>query len=334
MKGRRFPRAAIVAALGCVLIATLGALAWRVFGPEAGADARTAVVRRGVLKAAIETSGKLAARRSTAITSAAGGAVRIVAVKEGEAVRRGDVLIVLDDGPALADIARAERAVEAAETKVGVARQRAARDDNALGEAAVAEQEAANARAALVAANDRLVATLIVAPFDGIVGAVRLGEGATYAPGGEAVAMVDPADLIVTADLDEVDRPLIDAGQEVAVTVTAFPGTPLTGRIAALSNSAQSRGGTTIYPVTVEFARPAGLDLKVGMTAELRIVTTAREGVLIVPSGVVRRAGENQYATVLRDGRQVDVPVRTGARSGDEVEIAAGLDEGDVVVLR
>ncbi len=334
MKGRRFPRTAIVAALGCVLIATLGALAWRVFGPDAGPDARTAVVRRGALKAAIETSGKLAARRSTAITSAAGGAVRIVVVKEGEAVRRGDVLIVLDDGPALADIARAERVVEAAETKVGVARQRAARDDSVIAEAAVAEQEAANARAALAAANDRLVATLIVAPFDGIVGAVRLGEGATYAPGGEAAAMVDPADLIVTADLDEVDRPLIDAGQEVAVTVTAFPGTPITGRIAALSNSAQSRGGTTIYPVTVEFSRPAALDLKVGMTAELRIVTTAREGVLIVPSGALRRAGENQYATVLRDGRQVDVPVRTGARSGDEVEIAAGLDEGDVVVLR
>src|SRR5919206_418572 len=82
---------------------------------------------------------------------------------------------------------------------------------------------ASSSRGAVAAANARLAATLLLAPFDGIVGAVRVGEGATYAPGGEALTLVDPADLIVSADLDEVDRPLVGVGQEATVTVAAFP---------------------------------------------------------------------------------------------------------------
>jgi RND family efflux transporter MFP subunit len=322
--------------LAIALVAILAVLAWQTFGQRGTGDARTVTVRRGTLKASIGTSGRLVSRNAQSITSPASGQVKIVAVREGEVVRQGDVLFVLDDTPARNDVVRAERAVEAAETRVGVARQRALTDDNALPDVAAAENEADNARAALDAANARLAATLILAPIDGVVTAVRLGEGSNYGAGSEIATIADPNDLYITADLDEIDRPLVSVGQETTVTVTAFPATQLKGRIAALSSTSQSRGGSTVYPAQITFDLPADTPLALlpGMTVDVQIVTDARAGVLIVPSSAVRRAGERQYVTVRRDGRDIDVEVRTGARSGGDVEIAGDLNEGDLIVLR
>lgn len=323
----------VVALLVAVALAIAG---WQAVGSRNGAAGATATVRRGSLKASIETSGRLVSRTTRSVSSSASGAVKIVAVREGEAVRQGDVLVVLDDAPMRAEVARAERAVEAAETRVGVARQRALTDDNALPDVAAAESEATNARAALTAANDRLVATLVVAPIDGLVSAMRVAEGSNYGAGAEIATITGASDLYVTADLDEVDRPLVTEGQEVTVTVTSFPATPLNGRLSALSATAQSRGGSTVYPVQITIARPAdgSLALLPGMTVDVRIITIARDNILLLPSSAIRRAGERQYVTVRRDGAEVEVEIRTGARSGGDVEIAGGLSEGEVVVLR
>jgi RND family efflux transporter MFP subunit len=319
-----------------LVIAALGVAIWQFAGSRTGTTAATTTVRRGSLKSSIETSGRLVSRTTRSVSSIASGTVKIVAVREGEAVKQGDVLVVLDDAPARADIQRAERAVEAAETRVGVARQRAQTDDNALPDVAAAENDAVNARAALTTANDRLTATLVLAPLDGLVSGVRVSEGSNYGAGGEIATITGANDLYVTADLDEVDRPLVTEGQEVAVTVTSFPATPLSGRLAALSATSQSRGGSTVYPVQITIERPAAtpLSLLPGMTVDVRIITNARDNILILPSGAIRRAGDRQYVTVRRGGQDTEVEIRTGARSGGDVEIADGLSEGDVVVLR
>jgi RND family efflux transporter MFP subunit len=257
-------------------------------------------------------------------------------VREGESVQRGDVLIVLDDAPARDEIARAERAVEATESKVTTARQRAQSDSSALPDATAAENDAASARAALATANDHLVATRVVAPFDGVITGVRVGEGANYGAGGELATIADASDLYATADLDEVDRPSVSIGQDATLSVTAFPAATLNGRITAVSNTSQSRGGSTVYPMQLTFDRPAdgSVALLPGMTIDVRLTVAARKGVLILPSNAIRNAGERRYVTVRRDGRTSEVEIQTGARSGGDVEIASGLAEGDVVLLR
>lgn len=332
---RQPTRRIIGAVIALAVVAALAVVGWRVFGPQT-TTARTVVVRRGDLTTTIETSGRLAARKNASISSTASGAVKIVAVREGEAVQRGDVLIVLDDAPAREEIARAERTVEAAESKVTAARQRAQNDSSTLADVAAAENDAASARAALATANDRLVATRVLAPFDGVITGVRVGEGANYGAGGELATIADASDLYATADLDEVDRPNVGVGQDATLSVTAFPATSLTGRITAVSNSSQSRGGSTVYPMQLAFDRPAdgALALLPGMTIDVRLTVAARKGVLILPSNAIRNAGERRYVTVRRDGRSIEVEIQTGARSGGDVEIASGLNEGDVVILR
>lgn len=336
MKKTLFTRRNLLLVVALLVVVALGVGLWQIIGPRTGTTAATTTVRRGSLKSSIETSGRLVSRTTRSVSSIASGAVKIVAVREGESVKQGDVLVVLDDAPARADIQRAERVVEAAETRVGVARQRAQTDNNALPDVAAAEGDAVNARAALATANDRLTATLVLAPLDGLVGGVRVSEGSTYGAGSEIATITGANDLYVTADLDEVDRPLVSEGQEVAVTVTSFPAMPLTGRLAALSATSQSRGGSTVYPVQITIERPTATPLALlpGMTVDVRIITNTRDNILILPSSAIRRAGDRQYVTARRGGQDVEVEIRTGARSGGDVEIADGLVEGDVVVLR
>ncbi len=328
-------RRIIGAVIALAVAAALAVVGWRAFGPQTTTE-QTVVVRRGDLTTTIETSGRLAARKNASISSTASGAVRIVAVREGESVQRGDVLIVLDDAPARDEIARAERAVEATEAKVNAARRRAQGDSGTLADAAAAENDAASARAALATANEHLVATRVLAPFDGVITGVRVGEGANYGAGGELATIADASDLYATADLDEVDRPSVGVGQGATLSVTAFPAASLTGRITAVSDTSQSRGGSTVYPMQLAFDRPAdgSLALLPGMTIDVRLTVAARKGVLILPSNAIRSAGERRYATVRRAGRSTEVEIQTGARSGGDVEIASGLAEGDVVILR
>ncbi len=54
---------------------------------------------------------------------------------------------------------------------------------------------------------------------------------------------------------------------------------------------------------------------------------------LLLPSSAIRHAGDREYVVVRRAGKDEEVEIRTGARSGGEVEIASGLAEGDTVVL-
>lgn len=315
-----------------LLLATAGLAVWWLTRPASTA-ARTVTVRRTTLQSTVQTTGKLVARRAASISSIAGGAVQRVPVREGDRVRRGDVLAILATQPALGDVARAERQVEAAETQLAAAEQRAVNDAGALPAAAQASRDLADARAGLAAARERLAATQILAPFDGLVATVRVTEGATYTPGAEAFTMVDPSSLVVSADLDEVDRPHVNPGQAATFTVLAFPGQPLAGTVAALSDVATTRGGTTIFPVTIDFTKPPELALLPGMGVEVTLVTEARANVLVLPDSVIRRKGDRQYVVVRANGRDQDVEVRAGVRAGGEVEIAAGLHEGDVVVL-
>lgn len=317
--------------VAAILLVVAGAIWW--LRRPASNTSTTVTVSRTALRATVETTGKLVASRTAAITSIAAGTVKLVAVREGERVRRGDVLAVLADEPARAGLAQAERQVEVAETQLTAAEQRAAADPTALPAAAQAARDLSEARAALVTARDRLAATQILAPFDGLVASARVVEGATYAPGAEAFTIVDPGQLVVSADLDEVDRPRVRAGQAATFTVLAFPGQPLTGQIAALSDVATTRGGTTIFPVTITFTMPAGLALLPGMGVEVTLVTEARADVLALPDNAIRRKGDRQYVLVRANGQDREVEVRTGVRAGGQVEIAAGLQEGDVVVL-
>jgi RND family efflux transporter MFP subunit len=143
-----------------------------------------------------------------------------------------------------------------------------------------------------------------------------------------------PSQLELIADVDELDLPNVQPGANVRFRLDAFPATEVEGRVASTSPQAEVRGGATVFAATIAFAPQPALDLRPGMNADVTIITAARENVLLVPDRALRTVGERSFVTVVTDDGEEEREVTLGYRGPGQVEIVAGLAEGERVVLR
>jgi RND family efflux transporter MFP subunit len=299
-------------------------------------DRRVALVRRDTVQATIRTIGRVQSARVLGVGSPVTAQVTMVAVRPGDRVERGDILVELDATGTERDLARARAAVDAAELRLTVAQVNASRADAGPPELTslyAASQELQSARNTLALAEDLRRATLIVAPFAGTVVTVNVRERQSYGAGGEAVVLNDLANLYITAEIDEVDLAAVAAGSAVEVTLDAHPGREFPARLITIAPTATQRQGSTIYPATIEFDRLPELNIRPGMSANVAIVTASQPNALVIPSAAVRRIGERRYVQLVRAGGTEQVEIMTGLEGDGNVEVVDGLAEGDVVVV-
>jgi HlyD family secretion protein len=188
------------------------------------------------------------------------------------------------------------------------------------------------AERALEQALAQLEGTRVHATFGGTVMQVRAQVSENVHGFTPLVRIADLTDLVIRAEIDEIDVAQVDEGQTVEISLDAFPGETLAGEIERLlPGTAEARGATT-YVAMVSFA-PATLEVRPGMSASLSIVTERAEDVLLVPRRAVQRVGRFEVVRVL-EGRQInEVVVTTGLSSDSEVEVLSGLTEGQRIVL-
>ena len=300
-----------------------------------GPERRVAEVRRGTVQATIRTIGRVQSARVLGVGSPVSAPVTLVAVRPGDRVERGDILVELDAAGVERDLARARAALEAAELRLTAAQLAAARDGGpgALAGLYTAGQEVQAARTALAQAEDQRRATLIVAPIPGTVVSVNVRERQGYGAGGEAVVLNDLTSLQIAAEIDEVDLAAVARSRGVTATLDAYPGRELPARLGTIAPAATQRQGSTIYPATVDFERPADLDIRPGMSANVAFVTASAADTLVIPAAAVRRIGERRFVQVVRAGGAEQVEVKTGLEGDGQVEVLEGLRAGDVVIL-
>ncbi|MCS7051656.1 MAG: efflux RND transporter periplasmic adaptor subunit, partial [Thermomicrobium sp.] len=255
--------------------------------------------------------------------------VRVLAVSVGDTVRAGEIVAVLDDSPLVARRDQAERQLWQAEAALA----QAETTGTPLAERLRAERQRRDAAQAYAEATAGLAQKYVVAPLDGLVTDVVVAEGAPVGAGTVLVRIVDPHMLGVGATIDEVDMRYFAGSEEVRVTVDALPGWEGRGEVVSLSQIATQQAGVVGFPLTVRLTE-ASDDLRPGMTATIHLAAVIRRNVLLVPEQAVRTVGERAFVTVLRDGKREDREVTLGLRSGGLVEVAAGLTEGEQVVLQ
>jgi len=153
-------------------------------------------------------------------------------------------------------------------------------------QATVAQREAALAQARV-----DLGRTRIASPVDGIVIKRTVERGQTVAASLQApelfVIAQNLADMQVDASIDEADVGRIRSGQQVSFTVDAFPGQTFEGVVQQVRKAAQNVSNVVTYTAVIGFANSSGRLLP-GMTANVRVVTDAREGVLKLPNAALR----------------------------------------------
>ncbi len=272
-------------------------------------------------------------------------AVVLQVLKEnGEVVRKGDLLVRLDDTAIRDSLSSAEEAGRAAAQALDQAQRQYARvktlqaegmsSQQALDDAEVRRNSAQSDRVAAdsrtVAARQQRTRTEVRAPFDGVVSDRKVSAGDTAAIGKELVKVIDPASMRFEGLVSADRMGDIKVGQQVMFRVNGFDRTDFVGKVRHVDASADST--TRQVAVIVDFA-PGTAPKIAGLYAEGRIAAGESQA-LLLPEGAVVKEGDRTYVWRVRDKLLAKVPVTLGERDArrGQVVILAGVAAGDQVL--
>jgi len=302
-------------------------------GPGARSNApayvSVAPVRSETVSQKLEALGNARANESVDISSKTSNVVTAIRFGDGQRVNRGQVLVQLDDAQTRADVAAAEAAVAESERLFNRSRELMATE--ALSKAQFDQLEAtlkAN-RAKLAAAQARLADTVIRAPFSGRVGLRRVSVGTLISPGDVITTLDDTSVIKLDFTVPENFLSSLREGLAVRATAPAFSGRSFAGKVASID----SRVDVNTRAVTVRalLANEDGA-LRPGMFLNVSLANDERE-TLIIPEQALTPEAERQYVFVVADGKAQRREVRIGARRPGTVEVLAGLNAGEQVVV-
>ncbi|HDO1313434.1 efflux RND transporter periplasmic adaptor subunit [Aeromonas veronii] len=220
---------------------------------------------------------------------------------------------------------------------------------------AASEADVANARTAVTSAKidvataqTELGYNRIVAPMDGTVLSLLTKVGQTLVSSQVVPTLLKLADLdtmTIKARISEADVIRIQSGMSVYFTLLGDPDTRYDATLRAvqlaptnLNESGSSAGGGSqaVYYYALFDVPNAQRTLRVGMTAQVSIVQGLRTGVLTIPVTAISLRLDHDYAEVdvLKQGQPMRRRIKTGLRNDVQIEVLAGLDEGEQVLLR
>lgn len=260
---------------------------------------RSVQVVRGDIEATVLATGIVQPQNRLEIRPPISGRADRILVREGEAVKKGQILAWMSstERAALLDAARARGPEELAYWE------------------------------------DLFRPTPLIAPLDGVIIARNVEPGQTITSQDAVLVMSDR--LIVKAQVDETDIAQVKPGQRALVTLDAYPEHTVAGRVDHISYESKIVNNVTIYEVDVLPDRTRDF-MRSGMTANVTFVVASRKDTLVLPVEAIRRA--NGQTTVWLpnpsgQGRPVSKEVELGLTDGKRVEVLSGLPEGATVLV-
>lgn len=354
------------ASIAAAIVAAI-LISWYLTRPEP-IEVEIATVSLGMVEATVVNTraGTVKACRRSNLAPATGGQIIKLWVKEGDRVKKDQVLLELwnSDIAAQRELAQRQLAMSKEHHREACiiaenARKESIRTQQLVDKGFIssqrAEEDEANARARQAgcdaAASDvkraqaqirvvqaQLDRTILLAPFSGIVARItgELGEFTTPSPPGvptpPAIDLIDDSCLYVSAPMDEIDAPKINIGQPARITLDAMPGKIFEGkvrRIAPYVTEIEKQARTV--DVEVDFIQPPRDPLLVGYSADVEAIIERRENVLRIPTQAIRQ--DQKVFVVGSDNRLKEQQLKTGLANWSFTEIVSGLEAGDLVLL-
>ncbi len=240
------------------------------------------------------------------------------------------------DEVAAEEQASSEEAVKVEEARAGLEGAEAALrrlvDGPTVEERAALVAQVEQAQVRVAQAQAALAGTTLRAPFDGTVVERLVSAGERVNPTQPLLSVADLNTMVVAAEVDEVDVGRVEAGQMVTVTLDAFPARPLTGEVQRIAPAAGEPRGATSYRTIIHFD-PEGVPARLDMAADVQVRTANATDVLLLPLSAIRYAETQPFVLVRRGGQPTEQEVTLGAQDERQVEIVAGLAEGEVVIV-
>lgn len=310
-----------------------GLLTWGKIRPglvarkKAPAPGRTLVVQEVEIPQELTVTAGVISQTLAQVSSQVPGRVRRIMVEAGSRVQKGDLLVALAAPEFRARLSQAQAQL----TQAGADYRRYQR---LLKEGAVSprEFEAMEARYKAARAQVQEAAafknyTLIQAPKSGVIGSRRAAVGDLAQPGQTLLTLYDPRDLQIEGEVNDDYRSAVKPGLPVRLEV---PGVSWTGESTIVEIFPLSAPGSRTFKVrTARLAQPG---LTPGMFARLHLPLGRTRGILI-PKAAVRQVGQLPMVEVLTEGRPALRQIKPGRIIGEQVEVLAGLQAGDKLIL-
>lgn len=323
----------------CALLAVAAAPSLAVAqGAAAGVGPTFEAVVRD-LPQAIAAEGVVEAVRQATLGAQVPGRITELAVKAGDTVRSGQVLVRIDGRTAEQAVAASRSQVAESEANLANARRKHERNVSLFAQKFVSQAVVDQSEAELKAAQAQLAAlnanavqasaaqtfTTVTAPFAGVVGATHVELGDMAQPGRTLVTVFDPKELRVTATLPQATLARARLGDPVEIELPGRSGTVKATRVTVIP-LADARTHTT----RVRLELPPTEGVLPGQFARAWFVTGTTRALAVPASALLRRGEVTAVYVVDRDGRAVLRQVRAGEPvAGGMIEILAGLSGGE-----
>jgi membrane fusion protein (multidrug efflux system) len=278
--------------------------------------------------------GTLRSRQGVMLRPEVSGRISRLGFADGQRVRRGQLLVQLDDSLQRAQLLQAKAQASIARTNLQRNRELMAQNfvSQSAADQSAAALEVAEAQVALAQA--QLTRMSIVSPFDGLAGIRVVNVGDYVKDGADLVNVEDVSAMVVDFRLPEGVISRLKAGQVVDLNLDGLPGRSFKGKVEAVDSQLDANGRSLLVRARVD--NPESL-LRAGMFARARIVFEVRHQATVVPEEALVPQGGKQYLIKVVDGPAGKVSQRVEARIGlrvpGKVEILEGLAAGDMVVL-
>lgn len=281
--------------------------------------------------------GTLRARQSVLLKPEVSGRITKLGFTDGQRVKRGQVLVQLDDSLQAAQ-------VQQAEAQAGIARTQLQRNRELLAQSFVSESVVDQAKAALQVAEAQVALNRaqlermkVTAPFDGVAGIRSVNLGDYVKDGSDLVSIEDASTMWVDFRLPERYVPRLRLGQSVELGLDALPGRSFGAKVEALDTQLEANGRSMLVRARVDGAGPALAELRSGLFARVRVLFSTRQNALVVPEEALVPQGGKQYVIKLiegADGKPVAkrIEAKLGTRIPGKVELLDGVKAGERVV--
>ena len=292
-------------------------------------------VVRGDVEQFLKFTGRIVPEDEQELFFGVGGRVDEILVQQGDEVKAGQLLAVLESGNREFDLKRSQIFLEMAQLSLQSTLLQLPKNTKAYTETiALKEKEVELAQLNLDELNKAVADSRIVSPIDGVIRSLTLRDGAIAEPFEPVIIVADLSNLEVSGDVGGDSMTQLTEGMEVAITPVVLEGDSLTGKIYSLpypygSGSKDALDQSLRIKVDKDLVAEG---YEVGDLVEVVVMLEMSDDVLWLPPQAIRTFEGRKFVVVKDGDGQRRVDVRTGLQSDDRVEIVEGVEEGQVIL--
>jgi HlyD family secretion protein len=342
--GKKSKKKLIIFSVIAVVLVVLVALVFLGTKKDNVITVQTEKIQKRTITQIVSATGKIQPVIKVKINAEVSGELIGLPVREGQRVKKGQLLVRIKPDAYQAGVDQAEAQMNMSEANLRKAEADYKRAQELIGKKLIADADLELSKASYESAKasrDQAAASLkqaretfskstIYAPMDGVISQLisELGErvsGSTFTQGTEIMTISDLNRMEARVDVGENDVVLVSVGDTAKIDVDSYPDRKFIGTVTQIANTATSRGtGTqdevTNFQVRILINTPPGVDFRPGMSMAADIETETHTDVLAVPiqSVTIRLPKEGQKPEAAQDAGGVKLDTKKTTKKDDD----------------